>query len=265
MLFYDTHMHSKLSFDSKAEPTSYVKDKIERLTFTDHLDLDHTINDMRDEIPDFDTLFSWKADFKEKYQIDLLAGIEVGYVPGQKERLDEILNSHDFDIKLLSCHQNDVYDYMDDLPDEKPEDMMTKYVDQLLKAVTMMPDTQILTHFDYGFRVHDVSLDELEPYKAKLTQVFEKAVENDLALELNSKSIVKHHNTDSYEWAIQTYQSLGGTLFSLGSDAHQADDHFLAFDQLIELLEKFDIEKVVQYKNQELSFVTLDEVKAFIG
>ncbi len=265
MSFYDTHIHSKLSFDCQEEPENYVSDKIQRLTFTDHLDLENTIFNKRDDIPDFDTLFSWKKSFKEEYDIDLLMGIEVGYVPGQKERLNEILSSCNFDLILLSCHQNDDYDYMDeDIPDT-PEESMSRYVDQLLEAVTMMPDCQIFTHFDYGFRRYDLDKNELEPYKEKLTRVFKKAIENELAFELNSKSIAKFHNTELYEWAIPTYQELGGTLFSLGSDAHRAEDHFLAFEQLVELLEKYEVDKVVQYENQELSFIKLEDVKEFLS
>ena len=52
MKFYDTHMHSYLSFDSEEDPTAYLSKKTEVLTFTEHLDLDNTIFDTLTNIPE---------------------------------------------------------------------------------------------------------------------------------------------------------------------------------------------------------------------
>lgn len=261
MKFYDTHMHSRLSFDSNEDPKNYLDKNTEVITFTDHLELENTLYDNRDDIPDFAQMFEWKKQFKRDYNVDLLAGVEIGYVHRQKERLDRILSHYDFDIMLLSCHQNDQYDYMSEVPGEKPEDQMGKYVDQLLLAVENMPYCQIMTHFDYGFRIHDLKVKDLKPYEDKLIKVFKKSIENGLAFELNSKSIVTYHNTNLYEWAIPVYRSLGGNLFSLGSDAHEAKEHFLEFGNLVDLLDKFNVTEVVQFKNQELSLYSIDKLK----
>ena len=216
MKFYDTHMHSYLSFDSEEEPTSYLSEKIKVLTFTEHLDLDNTIFDKRDDIPDFDEIVKWQSEFQKEHDIDLLLGVEVGYVPGQEERLRAILSSHDFDIKLLSCHQNDRYDYMDEVTEDTPNEMMKNYVSQLYKAVTTMTDCQIMTHFDYGFRVHNVTAENFEEYKESLKCVFQKTIENDFAFELNGKSIVKYGTLELYEWAIPTYLEWQNIFFRIG-------------------------------------------------
>lgn len=260
MQFYDTHMHSRLSFDSNEDPVNYINETTEVLTFTDHLDLENTIFDKRDDIPDFDQLFGWQKQFKTSHNVDLLAGVEVGFVPGQKERLEAIVSAYDFDIKLLSCHQNSEYDYMDEV-DEKPEVMMAKYMDQLLRALDEMSGFQIMTHFDYGFRIHDMTVNDIQKYEKNMVAIFKKCIDNNLAFELNSKSLIKYHNEDLYEWAIPIYQSLGGKLFSIGSDAHEAKDHFLAFDKSIALLEKFGVTEVAQFKKQQLSLYPLAKLK----
>lgn len=261
MTFYDTHMHSHLSFDAEENPRAYFDSSTKRITFTDHLDLENTVFNKRDDIPDFETLIHWQQEFKEKDGIDLLLGVEVGYVPGQEARLNEILSSYPFDLKLLSCHQNDRYDYMDKDTGDAPEVMMANYVKQLYEAVSTMTDCQIMTHFDYGFRVHQVSVTDLKPYEEQLIQIFEKCIENNFAFELNGKSIAKYNTLDLYEWAVPLYIELGGTLFSLGSDAHNAAEHYLAFDQMVGLLEKHGVTEVAQYKEQELYLVSLEEVK----
>ena len=264
MKFYDTHMHSYLSFDSEEDPTAYLSKKTEVLTFTEHLDLDNTIFDKRDDIPDFDEIVKWQSAFQNEHTIDLLLGVEVGYVPGQEERLRSILSSYHFDIKLFSCHQNDRYDYMDEETEDTPDEMMRRYVEQLYKAVTTMTDCQIMTHFDYGFRVHDVTAELFEVFKEPLKRVFKQAIENDFAFELNGKSIVKYGTIELYKWAIPTYIELGGTIFSLGSDAHNASEHFIGFADMIALLEQHGVAKVALYKNQERYMVPLKTVKTYL-
>lgn len=264
MKFYDTHMHSYLSFDSEEDPTSYLSENTEVLTFTEHLDLDNTIFDKRDDIPDFDEIVKWQSTFQKEHNIDLLLGVEVGYVPGQEERLHKILSSYDFDVKLLSCHQNDRYDYMDEVTEDTAEEMMSQYVKQLYQAVNTMTDCQIMTHFDYGFRVHKVTAEVFEPYKEPLKEVFKKAIENDFAFELNGKSIVKYGTMELYKWAIPTYLELGGTIFSLGSDAHNANEHFIGFQDMIVLLEQHAVTEVALFKKQERYMVPLKNVKSFL-
>lgn len=265
MKFYDTHMHSHLSFDSDADPTSYFTDKTEIITFTEHLDLENTIFDKRDDIPNFDEIVRWQQIFQEEYNIELLLGVEMGYVPGQEERLREILAGHDFDFVLLSCHQNDRYDYMDEQADDSPTQMMDNYVNQLYQAVTTMTECQIMTHFDYGFRIHHVTPEMFEIYKERLKNVFAKAIENGYAFELNGKSIEKYGTLELYKWAVPAYIEMGGTLFSLGSDAHHAGEHFMAFDEMIALLEEHGVTQVAQYKNKELYMVSLNDVKTYLA
>lgn len=265
MKFYDVHMHSHLSFDSEADPQSYFTDKTEILTFTEHLDLENTIFGKRDDIPDFDELLRWQKKFLEEHQIDLLLGVEMGYVPGQEERLRDILATYDFDLILLSCHQNDRYDYMDEDTEDSPTEMMDNYVEQLYQAVTTMTEGHIFTHFDYGFRVHNVTSETFEPYKERLKRVFEKVIENDYAFELNGKSIHKYGTLDLYKWAVPTYIEMGGTIFALGSDAHNSDEHFIDFDQMIALLEKHGVREVAQYKNKERYMISLEDVKEYLS
>lgn len=265
MLFYDTHMHSHLSFDCFEDPVKYLTPETERITFTEHLDLANTANGGQDDIPDFNQTLEWKQVFKQQYKVDLLMGVEVGYVPSHLTRLQAILADHEFDLKLLSVHQNDQYDYMDGTVTESAEVMINAYLDQLIQALDEMTGCQIMTHFDYGFRIHPLRASDLVAYEPKLIQILTKCIKHGLAFELNSKSIVKYNNQFLYEWAIPQYQALGGTLFSLGSDAHRVSEHFMAFKELIELLEQFNVTEVAQFKGQELSLYPLEELKNFFN
>jgi len=103
-----------------------------------------------------------------------------------------------------------------------------------------------------------------EAFKEPLKRVFKQAIENDFAFELNGKSIVKYGTIELYKWAIPTYIELGGTIFSLGSDAHNASEHFIGFADMIALLEQHGVAKVALYKNQERYMVPLKTVKTYL-
>lgn len=261
MKFYDTHMHSHLSFDCVETPQSYLDEETENITFTEHLDLENTANEGQDDIPDFQQHLNWQKQFKEAEQVNLLLGVEIGYVPTHQKRLEKILEPYPFDLKLLSVHQNSQYDYMDQTTGDAPEMMINKYLDQLLEALEQMKGCQIMTHFDYGFRIHPITADRLQPYENKLMRIFEKCANLGLAFELNSKSLWKYNKLDLYKWAIPRFQSVGGNLFSLGSDAHKADEHFMNFLDSIEILEKFGVTEVAQYQHQELYLYPLARLK----
>lgn len=253
-------MHSHLSFDCFEDPTAYISENTELITFTEHLDLDNTANSRQDDIPNFAELIKWQKQFKEDFKLDLLLGVEIGFVPSHQKRLEDILSGFNFDLKLLSVHQNEEYDYMDSV--DLPSDIMiNKYLDQLLLALDSMEACHIMTHFDYGFRIHNLSAEDLGPYEEKLMMIFKKCVEKNLAFELNSKSLYHYNNKDLYRWAIPRYQSVGGKLFSLGSDAHKVDEHFMRFSESIDLLEQFGVSEVAQYRQGNLYMQDLKKLK----
>lgn len=266
MLFYDQHCHTQLSFDSEASPWDYAALNLSVLTFTEHLDLDNPVTGGQDDIPNFNQTITWQDTFVKDYSSRLLLGVEMGYAPGQEERLREVMAPYDFDLKLLSCHHNLRYDYMDTAADsnqlDEPTVMMDQYVAQLLEAIEVFPDVQILAHFDYGFRVHALSDEEvIERYGQQLTEVFKRCIANEIAFELNSKSIINYGKLNLYRWAIPLYKSLGGHLFTLGSDAHKVEDYQMAFAQMKDLLLEFGVEEVALYEAQQAHKVALKDLQ----
>lgn len=257
--FYDQHCHTRLSFDSKAQPVDYVGDHTQTLVFTDHLELSNPIT-KRDDIPDFDELIRIKEKLKADYGVEVLMGVEIGYVQGREEDIRKILDSYDFDIKILSSHQNRDYDYMDRRPDLDPRSMVDSYVNQLIKSLDHFKDCQIFAHLDYGFRVHDLGVEDIKAYEEEFIYIFKNLVKNDIGLELNSKSIYNYKKIDLYTWAIGLYKSLGGKLFVLGSDCHKAKDKGLYFDKLIAYLQDHGIKELALYKNQRPSLVPIDQI-----
>ncbi|AXY25784.1 histidinol phosphate phosphatase [Suicoccus acidiformans] len=258
MKLYDQHCHSSLSFDSEANPWDYLKHGMDTFVLTDHLDLANPVTG-QDDIPDFDQYQTWQKEIYEQTGVKMLLGVEVGYAPGQAERLAEVLAPYDFDVKLLSCHHNLREDYMEPESPDTPQARMDAYVAQLYEAVTTFEGAQVLTHFDYGFRIHpEVGSSLLEAhYRDQFVAIFEAMIARELAFELNSKSILKYDKKALYEWAIPLYQDLGGELFSLGSDCHVAEEWMSGFAEMGALLERFGVREVALFEQGQVNLVSV--------
>ena len=188
--------------------------------------------------------------FTQLCKIFTLKDEDVYLVDGE---VTNIKITYPYDLKLVSIHQNGRFDYMDDqvLTMDKFK-VATMYFDQMLQVLKSFPDGHILTHFEYGLRRFDFSAQELEEhFEATLRQIFELVIQRELAFEVNAKSFGRYQNAPLYEYAIPLYQSLGGKLFTLGSDAHVAQDYRLLFPEMSQLLRKFDVNQLVVFQGNE--------------
>lgn len=130
--------------------------------------------------------------------------------------------------------------------------LIHEYYEQMIVSVEKMPHTNVLTHFDYGMRQIDITVDEFQRLaEPLLTQLFKQVIAADLAFELNAKSFVKYGNKHLYEYAVPLYISLGGTLFTLGSDAHVAEDYELGFAEMKTLLRTNGVSELAIFKEQK--------------
>lgn len=253
MNYYDQHLHTFLSFDSDEQFENYLSQQPDFFVATDHFDLENSGTGFKDDIPDYHVLTEKLAALQETTATKLLRGIEIGVVPGQEQRILDYLATHPYDLKLLSIHQNGQFDYMDDRVLTMDKLIVVKtYFDQMLAVLENFPDGHILTHFEYGLRRFDFTEKELEEhFEKELTAIFKKVVERELAFEVNAKSFGKYQNAHLYRYGIPLYQSLGGKLFTLGSDAHVAEDYRLLFPEMSQLLKEFDVKQLVVFQGNE--------------
>ena len=253
MNYYDQHLHTFLSFDSEETFEHYLEHQPTFLVATDHFDLANAGTGFKDDIPNYHHLSEKINQLQPQTATTILKGIEIGVVPGQESTIMDYLATHPYDLKLVSIHQNGRFDYMDDqvLTMDKFK-VATMYFDQMLQVLKSFPDGHILTHFEYGLRRFNFSAQELEEhFEATLRQIFELVIQRELAFEVNAKSFGRYQNAPLYEYAIPLYQSLGGKLFTLGSDAHVAQDYRLLFPEMSQLLRKFDVNQLVVFQGNE--------------
>ena len=86
-----------------------------------------------------------------------------------------------------------------------------------------------------------MTVDELKAYENQLKRIFKKMIANDLAFELNSKSIYLYHHEGLYRYVLALVKDLGCRKYSIGSDGHKLEHFRLNFDKIQELLREFEI------------------------
>ena len=259
MYYYDQHVHSQYSFDSKEKLANYMKKAGDDFITTEHLEFNNPDNKNHDSIPDYTAYVTEIEQLKKQTGKNIYKGIEIGMSASQLDNIRDYLAHHQFDLKLLSFHQNGQFDYMDDIIAHLNPIKVTKdYYQMMLDGIKLFHDADVLAHFDYGVRLLNLTSGQFATTAGVLlTDVFKIAIENDMALELNTKSMFKYHNIGLYDYGIELYKQLGGNKFTIGSDAHEASDYGKHFDDAKEVLINHDIHKLVVYIGNKSVEITL--------
>ena len=119
---------------------------------------------------------------------------------------------------------------------------MQEYLDKLEYAIGRV-EADVLAHFDYGFRLFDITVEELKAYEPQLRRIFQKMIDHDLAFELNSKSMYLYDHEHLYLYALGLVKELGCRKYSIGSDGHKLEHFRLQFDRIQQILEEHGIEE----------------------
>ena len=238
----DNHLHTHFSYDSETQFEDYLTHYDGDIVTTEHYDLSNPYT-KQDDIPDYDAYSKEIAELNVKYGNRIKRGIEIGYYEPREADITAFLANKDYDLKLLSVHHNGINDYLDDeVADMDKNAIIQEYLDKLEHAIGRV-EADVLAHFDYGFRLFEVSVAELQVYEEQLRRIFQKMIDFDLAFELNSKSMYLYHHEDLYRYALGLVRELGGHKYSIGSDGHKLEHFRLAFDKIQALLDECDIKE----------------------
>lgn len=258
MVYYDQHMHTYFSPDSKEQFENYLEQSSKPLITTEHLDYFSPHQTSDDVIPDFVAYSKTIAHLNEQYDGRIRKGIEVGFTYPDRDKIQAFLRGKDYDLILLSIHHNGKYNYMQLSNSDIPlAENLEDYYSLMLQGVKEFPNANVLAHFDYGLRGYDVTVADLKQVEDKLVRIFQTIIQNNQAFELNTKSMYRHGNAHLYDYAIALYQSVGGKLFTVGSDAHKAEDYELHFQDAFRMLQAHGVKELVTYHKQEPVLVAL--------
>ena len=250
---FDQHVHSNFSFDSNEELENYinVSNKNDIVT-TEHLDFANPVINYEDSSINYLKYIEEIDSLNKKYSNKFFSGIEIGYTPNSEKRIEDFLKDKNFNLKLLSIHQNGIYDYM--CVNKKLislEALIQEYFEKMIQALESSIEFNVLAHFEYGIRIIDISVIDFDSLTSKfLNKIIELIVKKEIAFEVNTKSMYKYKKENLYSYMIEKYLKKGGKLFTLGSDAHNIKDYAYKFDEARKFLLARNVKEIILFKDK---------------
>ena len=250
---FDQHVHSSFSFDSNEDLENYINvSNNSDIITTEHLDFENPIINYKDSSIDYLKYVGQIKNLNKKYSNKFFLGIEIGYTPNSEKRIEDFLKDKNFNLKLLSIHQNGNYDYM--CVNKKLislEVLIQEYFEQMIQALESSIEFNVLAHFEYGLRMIDISVTDFDNLASVfLNKIIELIVKKEIAFEVNTKSMYKYKKENLYNYMIEKYIKKGGRLFTLGSDAHNIREYAYKFDEVKKFLLSKNIKEIILFKDK---------------
>jgi len=245
MLKADVHVHSDYSNDGVGSMRSYCERAVDLgldiICFTDHVDSKKEIVRKNGRI-DLKRYFDEIARLKDRYAnkgLKVLTGIEVAEPYDDPRQLEE-LNSMPFDFILGSVH----YYWYSMNPNVVLDRSLMRtargwdvYWEEEIK-LSECDGLDALAHLDYPKRfISERKID----YDA-LRTIFENIIKKGCAIEINTSFIRKGGGEPlPSEEILAYYAQMGGTMVTIGSDAHYVSELYV------------DVEYSMRYMPKELT------------
>lgn len=250
---FDQHVHSSFSFDSNEDLENYINvSNNSDIITTEHLDFENPIVNYKDSLMDYLKYIEQVKNLNQKYSNKFFSGIEIGYTPNSERRIKDFLKDKNFNLRLLSIHQNGTYDFM--CINKKLirlENLVKEYFKLMIQALESSIKFDVLAHFEYGLRMIDISIIEFDNLASVfLNKIIELIVKKEIAFEVNTKSMYKYKKENLYNYMIEKYIKKGGKLFTLGSDAHNIKDYAYKFDEATKFLLSKNIKEIILFKDK---------------
>ncbi len=275
MPFFDQHLHSHHSFDSKTEPAANVRAAAQRglagLTFTEHYDT-HP-DDWPSCVYEHDTYCSAIRSLRAEFGTDLFIGqgIEVCYQPDRMDGIVDFLASRSFDLVILSVHyfQGRALYKREQWEGVDVAEGTGRYLETVLEAVRCCERLHrahgrvfdVLGHLDlvkrYTHRFRG-SFD-LSPHAQLIDEILQVCLEADLVPEINT-STMRQGLDEAMPGSdtVARYAAFGGTAMSLGSDAHRAKDVGEGLDEAAQVLRDAGITRAAVFRDRQRQDVAFD-------
>jgi len=250
---FDQHVHSNFSFDSNETLENYINvSNNNDIITTEHLDFANPIINYEDSLIDYLKYIEEINSLNKKYSNKFFSGIEIGYTQNSEKRIEDFLKDKNFNLKLLSIHQNGIYDFMCvNKKLVKLEVLVKEYFELMIQELESSIKFNVLAHFEYGLRMIDISVTEFDNLASIfLNKIVELIVKKEIVFEVNTKSMYKCKKENLYSYMIEKYLRKGGRLFTLGSDAHNIKEYAYKFDEAKKFLLSKNIKEIILFKDK---------------
>lgn len=262
----DTHVHSSNSFDGESTVREICEAAVEKgissVTITDHMEAPeirlgdksvygNAIKSIARSVADVEAL-------RDEYEgrVKLLKGMELGEPMHAPELTKQAYEIADFDFILASVHnlfeEEDFYYLEYNERNVKP--LLTRYFDELLDTAKNA-DFDSLAHLTYPFRYiverTDIRPDTAE-YADVIDEIFLTLARRNKSLEINTSGLFKPINSTLPDLdLIRRFRELGGSMVTVGSDAHNCKDLGAGLEEGIKLARMCGFKSFTVYENRQ--------------
>ena len=247
----DYHLHCEFSDDSDEPMEDQVKQGIkiglDEMCFTDHVDYgikrDWTDGAMQwregaDEFTgeikrsalnnvNYPEYFSKLMRMQKTYgdQITIKKGLEFGIQTGTIAQYEQLYDTwrDELDFTLLSMHQVDNKEFwnQDFQTGKTQEEYNMRYWEEILAVQQQFKHYSVLAHLDLLARYDQCGPYPFEKERDLYAEILRQAIADGKGIEMNTSSW--HYglsDTTPSRDILRLYKDLGGTIVSMGSDAH---------------------------------------------
>lgn len=260
----DCHTHSFYSHDSACDPADSLRAAqahgLAAFAITDHCDIEFC-RKQDVQTPVCQSVAAAKALNAAVPGLRVLSGVEMGEAIWYEDAAADLLNAAHCDVVIGSVHAvrypgySMPYSQIDfsRFSEREKDAFLAAYFDDLLE-MAQTADFDILAHLTCPVRyIHGKyhrSVD-LTRYQPQIDAILKSIVEKGAALEVNTSGF---HEPEPYLMPelsiVKRYLAFGGTLITLGSDAHQAENMANGFAQAVQMLKSIDVHCLCRYENR---------------
>ncbi|MCX7614367.1 MAG: histidinol-phosphatase HisJ family protein [Clostridiales bacterium] len=237
MQLCDMHVHSQFSCDGVSAMeeicNSAIQKNLSHIAFTEHFDVTPELPDEKyytdhekERLLEFERLTK-----KNKKELDILFGIELGQPHHNPESAVRLLSENKFDFVLGSLHfyksptgqYHDVY--FVDYSVINPSIMFSNYFTDM-QCMVEYGGFDVIAHLDYPLRVLKEYIDRptIKNYRDLVDLVLKIAVKKGIGLEIGTRGLLDwQQRVGPEEWVLKRYRELGGEIITTGSDSHSAE------------------------------------------
>lgn len=267
MLISDYHIHSNFSGDSKESLENIVikakKLNLREIAITDHVDFDIKNKEKNHTLKDLDRYIFTLQNLKEKYKgkLDIKIGMEFGIQSHLKDRALEVSRKYPFDFVISSIHAIDevLLNEKEFWEDKNIEEVYDIYFNELLNCLKIYDNFSVLGHIDYisRYAVPRKSID-YNRYNDIFEKIFKFLIEKEKGIEINTSGI-KYSEDRFYpsNLLIKKYFDMGGEIYTIGSDAHRADEICSKFEQVENFLRSIGVKYRCSFDKMKVKFENL--------
>ena len=264
MFLCDYHTHTRFSFDGDPAATHDAMCRraleigLDHIAFTDHFDVNAEVEGLYDFPYDADAAFASMMEVKEKYKgrLNVLCGIELGNAPQYPAEAKAALEAHPYEFVIGSLHNlKNVPDfcYMNfgHMSDNQIKKLFDRALDETIE-VARFPGITTLAHITYMHRYVTLGGKKLDfkPYYEKLEHLYRTVIDRDIALEINVSTLWKGLGISLPTMELlKLYKDCGGSLVTIGSDAHAPENLGKAIRKGYAILETVGFHEVVTVEN----------------